>query len=49
MKTVFLVLVDEDGSFVAVCKTEEAAKNRAVKYQLDHGNYCEVFEEELED
>ena len=49
MKTVWLVLAEEDASFIAVCTTEEVAKNRADTYEGHTGDVCEIFEEELEE
>ena len=48
MRTVFIVMAEEDGSFIAVCETEKAAEDRAWKYFDEHGDTCEVFEEEVE-
>jgi len=49
MKTVWVVIADEDGSFIAVCSNEAAALQRAINYEEAHGSECNVCEEELED
>ena len=48
LRTVFVVMAEEDHSFIAVCETEKAAEDRAWKYFDKYGDTCEVFEEELE-
>jgi hypothetical protein len=47
MKTVWVVTVDEDGSFVCVCQAEGNAQYEADKYKAKYGNRCGVYEEEL--
>ena len=49
MKTVWVVLAEEDGSFIAVCSNEAAALQRSINYEEKYGNECNVYEEELED
>ncbi|MHC4643977.1 MAG: hypothetical protein ACYTBJ_00650 [Planctomycetota bacterium] len=48
-KTVWVVLAEEDGSFISVCANEDDATTRALSYEAEFGNVCEVFEETIED
>ena len=48
MTTAWIVLATEDNSFIAFCKDEETALQRAINYETEHGDECDVYEEELE-